>query len=69
MLQFYTPWKRQKTFGFLTFSGVQEWDIGVKTLNYAILNFLEIGQFLSFWLCNLKSTEVSPNFQINFESH
>ena len=27
---FYTPWKRQKIFGFLTFQGVQKHDTGLK---------------------------------------
>ena len=30
MFQFYTPWKRQKTFGFLTFSGGIEMERWVK---------------------------------------
>ena len=45
MSHFYTPWKRQKTSGFLTFSGgiemevswrfqeVYKWNIGVKCVN------------------------------------
>ena len=34
MSYFYTPWKRHKTYGFLTFSGVI--DIGLKWVNYEI---------------------------------
>ena len=40
MSHFYTPWKRQKTFGFLTFSGGIEtgWDIGKKKVNSTLNN-------------------------------
>ena len=30
MFLFYTPWKHQKTFGFLVFSGGKKWNIGQK---------------------------------------
>ena len=33
MFDFYTHWKRQKTQGFLTFSGGIEMEIGVKRMN------------------------------------
>ena len=34
MLHFYTLWKRQKTKGFLTFSGSKKWNIELKWVNY-----------------------------------
>ena len=33
MPHFYTPWKCQKTFSFLMFSGGWKWNIGVKKVN------------------------------------
>ena len=33
ILNFYTPWKFQKTFGFLTFSGGKKWNFGLKWVN------------------------------------
>ena len=37
---FYTPWKRQKTFGFLTLSGGIECGIGLKWVNVLVLLYL-----------------------------
>ena len=43
MFHFYTPWKRQKTFGFLTFSGAIKIENWVKNrLIFHILSFLRI---------------------------
>ena len=47
MYYFYTPWKRQKTFGFLTFSGVWKWNIGLKWVKlqvYTIHFHKQLGQ-------------------------
>ena len=33
VFHFYIPWKRQKTYGFLTFPGVIERNIGLKWVN------------------------------------
>ena len=38
MIPFYTPWKRQKIKGFLTFSGVKKGNIGMKWVkNHAVI--------------------------------
>ena len=54
MFRFYTPWKRQKTFGFLTFSGVQKRNIGLK--------YVEL--LISFTLSHLKHCDLSLKFNL-----
>ena len=47
MFPFYTPWKRQKTFRFLMFSGSIEKNIGLKWINRNVFRILSnIGTYL-----------------------
>ena len=46
MFHFYIPWNCQKTFGFLTFSGVIEMDDSVK-MSYGFIDFQR--QFFKKW--------------------
>ena len=39
MFHFFTPWKRQETFGLLTFSGGIEWNIGLKRVKHSLRIF------------------------------
>ena len=59
MFHFYTPWKRQKTFGFLAFSGGIEMEHSVKMVNSEkklIYHFWDFsGVFETFLSANVKS--------------
>ena len=53
LISFYTPWKHQKTEGFLMFSGGIETDRGMKWVN-SPLNFFESDPFIIYKIFNLK---------------
>ena len=59
MFQLNTPWKRQKTRGILTFSGVQKWKIGLKWVQcfYYIVEFIyksEERRIAKTWLFHIQ---------------
>ena len=63
MSHFYTPWKREKTKGFLKFffflgGGGVEWDIGMKRVNKMVINWLIAFQKI-YLVCKL---EISLGF-------
>ena len=62
MSHFYTPWKREKTKGFLKFfffgGGGIEWDIGMKRVNTMVINWLIAFQKV-YLVCKL---EISLGF-------
>ena len=65
VLHFYNPWKRQKTFGFLTFSGGIECDTGLKWVNTSHASLYPFNGFVTLIALQLEQLKLQRKcFQI-----